>query len=322
MALAGLASRGEPVEDALRTAAAQPELTMREQLYLAIGLAAIGDRAAAIAIERELLEAHGQQAGDWVRLKAGQQSRTSELTALLSVLAAAIGDDSVAERADAYVRADPPTETLALLQRIAYLSRRLERTPSTPASFAYTVGGERRTVDLAAGETFQLVLTAPQLADLVVEPTEGTVALTSVWTEPMAEALPPQDGAIVVARTVRPAGAIADDATVVVRIRVELGDEPLPGCYLVTDFAPSGLAPVWSRRDWHGDGGRFGSPWSISGQRVTFCAHRDPKRPVQRFRYLARVVTPGEYAWEPTVVQSVKAPSVWRLGEGASVTTE
>ena len=45
-------------------------------------------------------------------------------------------------------------------------------------------------------------------------------------------------------------------------------------------------------------------PWRIDGQRVDFCVTVDPKHPTHTLRYIARVVTPGTYAWEPAVIQS------------------
>jgi uncharacterized protein YfaS (alpha-2-macroglobulin family) len=47
----------------------------------------------------------------------------------------------------------------------------------------------------------------------------------------------------------------------------------------------------------------------VVGQRVDFCVYRDPRRPVQTLRYLARVVTPGAYRWEPAVLQSSLVPT-------------
>jgi hypothetical protein len=45
-------------------------------------------------------------------------------------------------------------------------------------------------------------------------------------------------------------------------------------------------------------------PWRVEGQRVDFCVSLDPRTPIQHLRYVARVVTPGTYRWEPSVIQS------------------
>ena len=82
------------------------------------------------------------------------------------------------------------------------------------------------------------------------------------------------------------------------------------GCYQVVDLVPSGLAPVARTDGWVGDDGTIG-PYSIVGQRVEFCASNDPAAMrVTRMRYLARIVTPGEYAWEPAIMQLPDAPEL------------
>ncbi len=84
----------------------------------------------------------------------------------------------------------------------------------------------------------------------------------------------------------------------------------------MTDLAPSGLSPIASsgRRDEevNEEGGvvrrAHERPWRVVGQRVDFCVSPDPKAPTQTLRYLARVVTSGDYRWEPAVLQSSIVP--------------
>ena len=85
------------------------------------------------------------------------------------------------------------------------------------------------------------------------------------------------------------------------------------GCWQITDLAPSGLAPIELEYAWPGGGHGENSPWSIEGQRVSWCAY--PKRPDRldpdrTFSYLARVVSPGTYLWEQALIQSDAAPEV------------
>ena len=78
---------------------------------------------------------------------------------------------------------------------------------------------------------------------------------------------------------------------------------------VVSDYVPSGLAPVVRQMTWYGededeDASDTVTPWRVEGQRVDFCVGFDSKHPTQRLRYAARVVTPGSYRWEPAVLQS------------------
>jgi hypothetical protein len=76
--LAGLAARStadivsEPVADLVVVALADPALTVRERLYLALAAATLGDHPTALATERALLEAYGQRFGPWIRLRSAR----------------------------------------------------------------------------------------------------------------------------------------------------------------------------------------------------------------------------------------------------------
>ena len=66
---------------------------MGERIDLALGFAAAGDDAAALAIERDLLRANGQHLGGWTRLQVGTTlDQTVGATAGLALVAAGIGD--------------------------------------------------------------------------------------------------------------------------------------------------------------------------------------------------------------------------------------
>ncbi|HEX4898158.1 MAG TPA: alpha-2-macroglobulin family protein, partial [Candidatus Limnocylindrales bacterium] len=71
IALAGVAGLGDDVLEELR-AVDTGEVTVREALWTALGLVAAGDEDAARAIERALLDDHGQALGPWVRLDVGE----------------------------------------------------------------------------------------------------------------------------------------------------------------------------------------------------------------------------------------------------------
>ncbi|MGD8485905.1 MAG: alpha-2-macroglobulin family protein, partial [Chloroflexota bacterium] len=348
-ALAGQAALGADVLDRLYRYRDMEQLSTRERLLLGIGLAEAGDEAAALEIERELLARHGEQLGAWIRLwtdevdatdaqgtgsptKAGKGSvvrspaleHSAELTALLSILAAAVGDDAVATAADAYVAANPPRETLANLQHVAVISRLLARAPSSPARFGWRSPDDGGQVDLGPGESHHLVLTRSQREALRLEPLSGSLVVASSWRAPLEADDLVQDKRITVDRSFTPDGTIRGSDTVEVTVTVELGPAAIDGCYLVTENAPSGMAPLRDSRSWRGGGRDAGAkramqPWSVEGQRVSWCLWPTPKRPVQTLGYRARVVNNGSYRWEPTLVQAVDAPELARLGPADTI---
>jgi hypothetical protein len=195
------------------------------------------------------------------------------------------------------------------LHAVAYVERLLERLPPRSASFAYTVDGTRTVVDLKPGETFSLVLTAPQLASLAIERLAGSIGVTTDWREPVKASTIERDPDITVTRSAKPSGAIGSGDLVIVSLKVRFGPQAPLGCHLVTELLPSGLVAVGeiegaAQDDSEDPSAGFTFPFDQTAQRVSFCADNDTKDHVADLRYVARVVTPGTYTWESAVVES------------------
>ena len=308
LALAGLAGLGQPVLADLRLANADPGLTIRERLYVALGAAAIGDDATALAIERDLLGRYGERRGASIRLRVGGSlDDTIEATSLVSLVAAQLGE-RFAPELEAYVEANPAFDELYNLQQVAFVTRMLDRTPSADARFAYTLNGKRTVVDLGPGQSSWLVLLGDQRKGLTFEPLTGSVSVATTWQVPRAVDTIKPDPDLTITRTVLPAGDIPSTTFVEVRLTATFGSQVVSGYYEVTDLVPSGLAPVTRLQIPPGDDpSRFEGPWDIEAQRVSFWVVPTALKRSVEMRYFARVVSPGEYAWEPAVIQSTAA---------------
>jgi hypothetical protein len=310
LAYAGLAGLGEPVLAALQAFAADPALTIRERLYVGLGLAALGDGAAALVIERDLLSTYGERRGPWIRLRAGTSlDDTVEATSLLALLAAELGDP-IANDAEGYVDANPAVDELHSLQQVAFITRMLERTPSAAGRFAYTIGGKRTVVDLAPGGSFSLRLVESQRRTLSLEPLVGQVGLATSWQVPSRRESVTRDANLELARTYTPFPTIPNDAMVEVRLTATFGPQVVAGCHEVSDLAPSGLAPMEYYQTWGSydeSAPSYVSPYAIEGQRVSFCVGPSTKSRSVKMRYFARIVTAGTYTWESAVIQSAIA---------------
>ena len=308
-ALAGLAGLGAPVLPQIRLAAADQDLTIRERLMIGLGAAAIGDAATARSIDEALYAEYGERTPEWARLRVGKSAAdSSEGTALMAVLAAATGDPR-APAFWAYVEANPTASAVHDLHAVGYVERVLERLPAQPVSFAYTVDGTRIVVDLAAGETFTMDLTAPQLRTLRVEPVTGPVGVAARWREPVKPSAFKKDPDITISRSVTPSGTVGSGDLVTVRLRVRFGPQAPDGCSEVTELVPSGLVPVGGLADSPyfddsdvPDGVTL--PYAQVAQRVSFCAEKTKRDRTADLRYVARVITAGTYAWEPALVES------------------
>lgn len=320
VALAGRAGLGDDVLAQLH-AYAPADLTVRERLWLALGLAASGDDDSARAIERELLESAGQRLGPWVRLSDGQVGTdTIEATGLLLLLASRLGDP-LAQDISTYLRQVPSMAMVFPLEQIGYINAFLERLPRNPGKFAWTVAGERHEVTLEPGGGLTLALTSDQRTSLRLERLDGDLAVVTSWTSP--DFTPPTSSTIRMERTVTPANDAPDDKLVRVTISVSFGTNPLHGCYRLTDLVPSGLSPVTRTAAWSGDEdneeplpSNVNWPYLASGQEVSWCA--SPSDLSHTYAYSARVVSPGTYRWEPAILQFEVDP---RIGASTEATT-
>ena len=326
VALAGLAGLGEPVIREVASALADDELTVREQLMLALGAAGLGDTATARAVLDTAARAAGEAAGSVARLRVGTTAADiTEATALAAALAAAVGDP-LAPRFWAYVEANPAADRIEVLPAIAFVTHTLERLAVTPARVAWTVDGERHVVDLRDGGAVRLSLTASQLASFSVERLAGAVGVTTGWREPIGSPATSPDADVTISRSVQPGPAVTVADLVVVELHMTFGAQAATGCRQVTELVPSGLAPVGPGSRWadpEAEGGYDPSivlPYDQSGSRVRFCVTYDGKLADYTLRYVARVVTTGTYAWEPAIVQPETGDAIVGVVPASSIT--
>lgn len=308
MALAGLAGLGDDVLAELRRI--EGDLTVREQLWLGLGLQAAGDEAAARAIEREVLAAHGRRLGPWVRLDDALDTPEGlDASGALLLLAARLRDPVSVDLAR-YLTDHPSDEGTIALQQVGFARAALRWLPRDPARFAWTVDGERHEETLEPGGAFTLTLTAAQRESLRLERLDGDLVVVSTWAgEADYDALPAHR-LVEIERTVAPASNAPADGLVRVTLNVRFGTGAPRGCYQVTDLLPSGLAPIQTASSAYGyyaEDAAIG-PYEVEGQRVSWCI--GPSDPTWQLGYTARVVTAGTYTWEPAVVQNSEAPEV------------
>jgi hypothetical protein len=325
--LLGRASIGEATMSEVTAAAARSDLTAPQRVTVALAALAVGDLVLARQIYLDVLDRHGERLGPWVRVHVGDADQTAVTTARLAIVAAALGDPIAADM-DAEIVAHPPADTLVDLERALAARYWADRVPAADATAAVTIDGRRSEVRITAGKPVVLDVTPNQRDGFRIDPVSGSVLVVTDWDGPVrATDLTAPDGQRVT-RTVTPSGTIGSTDTVVVTFKVALGAGSEDGCWNLTDFVPSGLAPVAADRrlvnyedeEATGATGQTEPPWRVVGQRVDFCVERDPKVPVHTLRYLARVVTPGTYRWESAVLQSSVVPDQGAVLPGFSLT--
>ena len=325
------ASLGDATLDELVAEAARTDLTPSQEVLVALTAVALGDEATARRLYLEILADHGRRLGPWVRVDAGAGDATSVATARLAIVASVLGDPLAADM-DAEVVAHPPTDTLVDLERVIAAGWWARRVPDAAATAAVTIDGVRSEMTTTAREPVAFDVTAAQRESLRIDPVDGSIVVVARWDGPVDDGALEAPVGVSVVRTVTPDGPIAPTRTVVVSYAVTLGATAVTGCWRLTDLVPSGLVPV-------DNGGRQGEveetddtgeplgdfvqpPSMVDGQRVEFCVEPDPRRPTTELRYLARVITSGTYAWEPTVLQSMVVPAQGIALPATTVTVE
>ena len=105
----------------------------------------------------------------------------------------------------------------------------------------------------------------------------------------------------------KPGLRIGETDTVIVTFRVTLGTDARNECWRLTDDGPLRARADRRRRFTTMRAPATGPTW-VDGQRVRSASSGDHQPRVQELRYVARVVDPGSYAWEPAVLQSSVVP--------------
>lgn len=308
LALAGLAGLGDPVLGEVRTAAALTDLSIQEETSVAIAAFYAGDEALAGRLERKVLADHALAYGPWIRVNTGQAESDVLTTARLAIVAASLGDPASAQL-DAWLENHPATTTLTVLERALAASGWAHRAGGAKAVAAVTVDGARREVAIEPGKPASLALTSAQAASARLEPVSGSVLVVTSREVPIAAASLTKPDGVAITRSIAPAGRIAVTDRVVVTIKITLAKAARGSVWRLVDWTPSGLKAIGGDRwDTSSASAWTVGPDSVNGQRVDATVGGDPKIGTWTLRYIARVVSPGTYRWEGTVIQSAIAP--------------
>lgn len=343
LALAGLGFLGEPVLPELQALLAGADLAPREALMLALAAAGLGDLATAEQVYGQLLAEVGQQRGSQIRLVVdGGRDESLEASAMAAWLGAVLGSDT-APMLYQYVSGDTAREAVTTLLEAGYLAAAMPRMAAEPAVVAYSRFGSRQEETIGPGESLQLRLSREEAADLALEVVKGRVAAAVTTLVPMDPRDLSVDPEVRLSRSFRlqevhgdaadrpdggsdePTTVFRDGDLVLVSLEYDLGEGADDGCYQLSDLLPSGLVPVTTVSQ--GDRVYYEGiedpdlvfPYQVVGSRVSFCAYRDSDQNV--LRYLARVVSKGEYLAEPALLQSMQVPDSRALSGGSTTIT-
>lgn len=320
-ALYGLAALGEPVMVELEMARNTENLSLTDYMLVGMAYRMLGETGTALEIYNTRIRPHLEEMGPYIRVRVmdGDFDTSLGQTALLAAYAAGLGLED-ADKMYAYVAAKNSGNVYTGVESLVYLTEKLKNTPASSETleFEYTFGGRSYHVKLENGQCEVIRIPSSKAGEFRVTSVKGSALLISVYEAPLATDTE-NDGNVSIER--RYFNAITGEETAafrpgdIVKIQIDykIRDEAMDDVYEITDFAPSGLAPVASAWSYGITGDSGWHYRDIDGQKVTFVVRKttDAAGDYKPLVYYARVVAPGEYTAEGTVAQgSIVKPSL------------
>jgi hypothetical protein len=340
LALYGLALLGEPVLLDLQAFAKLPDLSVRNAAYTALGLAAIGESFVAREIYVSSIAPHIQRISPYYRVNIGS-TRTEILnaTSVTALLAARLGmpeamglhEYTVNYRYENFDREDPYRSDVFLLmniERLLFITYEIGNRSNAEASITYTLFGETIARELGFGGQFTLRIPAQNMNEFNLVSTTGEVGAVSIIRTPLNN--PESIGSdVTIRREFFKSGsntrttAFDHGDLVRVQITVDYSAVAMNGSYIITDFLPAGLAHVAYSARIGNELSTLQGRWAFAatdGQRITFYDYNSRFDRVNTYYYYARVISPGTFKAEGTLVQSVGVREYMTVGADATIT--
>ncbi|MBL8030567.1 MAG: Ig-like domain-containing protein [Candidatus Doudnabacteria bacterium] len=332
-ALYGLASLKQPVLNKLQFIKDEPDLTFEDRLYVALGLARLGDKENARKIYFGKLkpEIHFEGGQAWLK---GEDNQTKQvkLTALFGVAASAISENSDVSQVWKFLQSHYPSEDLDVLERLMIIKDQLAMANQAPASFTYELSGKKAEVVLEKGRSQTILFSKADLEKIRFSNVKGDVTALVVlerYKSPESMTKNPQ---LSIRREFlvngKQATSFKEGETVLVRLVYALDKKSIDGAYQIVDFLPSGLRPIsslWQRglsQDYSQCSYRA-QPMSVEGNRVYFMAYHGTNFSSIctnfTIEYYARAAASGEFNVNPPLFQSLVNYDSLNIGERQTV---
>lgn len=324
LALWGLGALGEPVLIEINKYLEQEDLSPSEKVHLALALLDIGDGAYAYQVYVELLEQYGENLGNSLRMNVGRdQDEIITATTQMALLAARL-DAPEKNRLYQYVLENPGTEILNNLEQLQILKYNLQYMKNVPVCFTYELNGKKEKKELEGRETFTITLLPQDLAKLKFSEIKGKIGVMTAYSESYAQEDIADRDDLQVSRTYlvnqKKTTTFERGDLVEVVLNYEIKDLAPGGSYELVDILPAGLSYVqrpYNRTEKLSVNWRY--PSEVKGQKITFNLWKEKKtgqtekpRPIV---YYARVVSPGEFIAQGTLLSHSKNNDLCILGQ-------
>jgi hypothetical protein len=322
-AIYGLSLLGEPVLIELKEYEKIENLDITDRIYNALAYSAFKEIPEARRIYSTYILESIVKTEQNARLEFGRDmDEKLKNTALTAMLAAQI-DVPEQEALFNYITKEYSNEYLTIIEKLGYVMTMLERSAPVSGEVEYEYLGEKKVIDIS---TYQRSVTVPsKLAGrLRILDVKGDVDVYAVYRGRMS--LVPSGGSISVSREytnyTRPGEPFSKNDIIKVTLRVYIGKDVLDRGFEVTDYLPSGLKPISNYRRYYN---KYENDMmyyiNSEGQKVYVSVYGDRDKDVTRtISYLARVVNPGEFKAESTVMRGYADKGLVAIGNASQIT--
>ncbi|WP_105615271.1 Ig-like domain-containing alpha-2-macroglobulin family protein [Vallitalea okinawensis] len=322
-ALYGLALLGEPVLLQAETLEQISNLTFKEEIYLALAFAELGDLYKAKALYKNEIQGYVETYDNVARVQYGHtEDSYLEYTALVMMLASQL-DLEEKELFFDYVTHAYSKEILVNAELMVYVGEEIGGLADEELKVSYIYDGEDYEKNVKNGWAVTVKVPSIKLKDFKITDVEGEAALVAVYDKEIVSNQKDEDLKVTRTYMSYSTGEVTNDFEesdiVKVKIDWDIAKTAIDNAYTITDFAPSGLKPIdnpWEIGLKTGNGYWYRD---IDGQRVTFHVYKNTEE-YQPLYYYARVVTPGTYNAEGVIIQGSKVKDSMCIGESDQVT--
>lgn len=308
MAIYGLSILNEPVLKQLKELEELSNKTLKDNIYIALTYAEIGDKYYANNIYKESIKSFIQTFKKTSRIKCSDNDDDNlEHTALVMMLASKLNLDNKSLLYD-YVSNKESKEQLTNIELIQYIINELKYTKHKESKISYEYNNKRYSFTIKNGIPKTIKLPSSKINTFKIKKVNGKVNLVTINTQALSS-VKVKDNELYVKRsyiqtsTGKKRNVFNQSDIVKVKLQYNINKAAIDDVYSITDYVPSGLEPINNIEQYHiknDDDNYFYT--SIDGQKVTFFVNKNSKRKKELY-YYARVVTTGKYKAEGVVMQ-------------------
>lgn len=311
LAVAGLGVLGQPVLPSLQAAAAQTDLSFKEQVTLVKAFVAMGNRDGVKTIfDGWMTKAQEIDGRTFVNIDTSETQRF-EATRVALLAAGFLSDDRFAKLAEYVSKTNFEKKTFDPILDARITALRVAQAPQENARVTYRIGDLVQEVDLKDGPAW-VGLTATTWSLFSIDKVEGPV--TVQWSR-RVPGLPEPVAGLGITRTIVPvkAGELREGDTVRITLTPAISSRGTFACYEVRDRLPANLRALISWQ--YVEKGWMPSAQTDGEVRFTTCSGYDP------ITYTAQIISAGSYAAPSTLIQNIDQPSLAAIGKETTLTT-